>query len=370
MSITTRLILSLTLFTGFLWGVAAFSSRTVFVSEFDEIISENMATTAQRMMPLILNMIGDSGEHSELELEEDDDDFEEGGGTGTLAFEVRTNSGQLILKSRDAGQFALPGKHRAGYVQTPKLLAYTLLDRRSGLTLTVFEPTEHRAEAIAEATWALFLPLLFLMPVMAVLILVIVRFAMSPIKLLGQEIAARGGNDLSRLNSSAQPKELQPIAGAIDRLLDRLRAALDAERIVAANSAHELRTPVAGALAQTQQLKEELKSGPGHERVAQIEATLRKLADFTEKLLQLSRASAGVGSTTERQNLSPVLQAIIDEFRGRKLRPVEILVQDELGQDLQVAMDPDAFAIVLRNLIENAALHGTPGRPITSQNRR
>ena len=188
---------------------------------------------------------------------------------------------------------------------------------------------------------------------------------MSPIKLLGQEIAARGGNDLSRLNSDAQPKELQPIAGAIDRLLDRLQTALDAERIIAANSAHELRTPVAGALAQTQQLKEELKSGPGHERVAQIEATLRKLADFTEKLLQLSRASAGVGSTTERQNLSLVLKAIIDEFRGRKLRPVEILVQDDLGQDIQVAMDADAFAIVLRNLIENASLHGTPGRPIT-----
>ena len=159
MSITMRLILSLTLFTGFLWGVAAFSSRTVFVSEFDEIISENMATTAQRMMPLVLKMIGDTEEHTELELDDEHDDFENAG-TRNLAFEVRDKDGQIIVRSRDAEQFALPGKHRPGYVQTPSLLAYTLLDRRSGLTLTLFEPTEHRAEAISEATWALFLPLI------------------------------------------------------------------------------------------------------------------------------------------------------------------------------------------------------------------
>jgi two-component system OmpR family response regulator len=87
----------------------------------------------------------------------------------------------------------------------------------------------------------------------------------------------------------------------------------------------------------------------------------RKLATFTEKLPQLSRADAGVGSTPGRQNLSPILTAVVDEFRGRRLNPVDITVQDDLGQDIQVAMDVDAFAIVMPNLIENATLHGARG---------
>ena len=80
---------------------------------------------------------------------------------------------------------------------------------------------------------------------------------MKPVLRLSRDIAAAAPN-LAPLDISDQPSELRPIAEAVARLVERLRAALDAERAFAANSAHELRTPIAGALARTQRMIAEL----------------------------------------------------------------------------------------------------------------
>ncbi len=75
---------------------------------------------------------------------------------------------------------------------------------------------------------------------------------------LSGDIAGRGVSNLAPLDISDQPAELRPIAARSPALMERLRTALDAERAFAANSAHELRTPIAGALAQTQRMIAEL----------------------------------------------------------------------------------------------------------------
>ena len=59
-----------------------------------------------------------------------------------------------------------------------------------------------------------------------------------------------------------------------------------------------------------------------------------------------------------------LLDAILRDFGERITEPVTVVVENQLGQDLMVAMDADAFAICIRNLVENAALHGAKGRPI------
>jgi signal transduction histidine kinase len=71
-----------------------------------------------------------------------------------------------------------------------------------------------------------------------------------------------------------------------------------------ANAAHELRTPIAAALAQGQLLAARLP--PGHAERDQAEAMvegLRQLARRIEKLLQLARAEAGVALRLEPVDL-------------------------------------------------------------------
>ena len=377
MSITLRLMLSLSLVLVLLWGATAIVTRNVFVAEIDEIATENLAATARRLMPLVLESLSGRPAHA---TEQDSEgsaageaaevhqlsEFDEGYGnaaSGFLAFQVRDEAGKLIMTSGDADDLGPPQPPRQGFVHWQDTLFYTVVDRASGISLTVIEPGSHRAEAIVEATQALWWPLAYLVPLMALAIWGLTRFSLAPVLGLSRQIADRGGANLAPLDAKGQPAELRPITTAVDRLMERLRAAMDAERVFAAHSAHELRTPIAGALAQVQRLKAELGEAKGTERVAEVEARLKSLVDFTEKLLQLSRAEAGLGSRSDRMNMTPVIAAVVHEFTGRLTDPVTLVVDNQLGQDLMVAMDADAFAICLRNLLQNAVLHGAKGRP-------
>ena len=122
------------------------------------------------------------------------------------------------------------------------------------------------------------------------IIWILVRRSLAPLETLRSEIGARGGGNLTPMAIANLPIELETIGGSVNRLFERLRAALDAERAFASNSAHELRTPIAGALAQTQRLIAELPDGPLKRRAHGIEASLSALGHLAEKLLQLARA--------------------------------------------------------------------------------
>jgi two-component system OmpR family sensor kinase len=130
---------------------------------------------------------------------------------------------------------------------------------------------------------------------------------------------------MAAVEGGSLPRELKPIARSVNLLLGRLRQALEAEREFTANSAHELRTPIAGALAQTQRLADELPKGPTRVRRTQVETSLINLGRLAEKLLQLSRAEAGIGGSATATDLRPVLDMIVptierDSRSGGRLR--------------------------------------------------
>jgi two-component system OmpR family sensor kinase len=184
---------------------------------------------------------------------------------------------------------------------------------------------------------------------------------MRPVEAMSRDVAARGRRNLQPLNVEDQPIELAPIAKAVADLLDRLRSALDAERAFAASSAHELRTPIAGALAQVQQLAIELGQQPGAQRLREVEAALRHLAQLSEKLLQLSRLEAGFARSDSPVELGPVLRLVVRDFQSSAQFTDRIRFDDASVGSLSGKVDVDAFAIAIRNLVENALIHGQPG---------
>ena len=192
----------------------------------------------------------------------------------------------------------------------------------------------------------------------------LVRYTLRPVLVFQGEIEARGRGDLSPVNATALPAELGPMAGAVNRLIARLQRALDAERGFAASSAHELRTPVAAALAQTQRLIAETPDGPPRDRAHKVEAALRQLSLLSEKLLQLAKAEGGGLLAEEPQDLARVLGFVLDDFR----RDPDLAARLHLALPprgvLLSRMDADAFAILARNLIENASRHGAADRPV------
>jgi two-component system OmpR family sensor kinase len=187
---------------------------------------------------------------------------------------------------------------------------------------------------------------------------------MKPVLRLSGDIATRSGQNLAPLDISDQPRELRPIAESVARLVERLRAALDVERAFAANSAHELRTPIAGAIAQTQRMIAELGDPKDRRRARDLEATLKRLSALAEKLMQLSRVDAGVGLGDKDVDLIAVLDLVVDDCAKRLAEPKRIHYVKPEGATLVARMDMDAFAMAVRNLIDNAANHGAVDGPV------
>ncbi len=183
---------------------------------------------------------------------------------------------------------------------------------------------------------------------------------LSPIEGLRDDIGTKDGGNMVPVDEAGLPVELRPIARSVNLLLDRLRAVLESEREFTANSAHELRTPIAGALAQTQRLLAEVPPSLSA-RVGQIERSLQHLGRLAEKLLQMSRAEAGIGVSDEKTDLFPVLQVVIEDIGRSALGAGRIVLHAPDGARLERQIRPDAFAIVVRNLLENALVHSPPG---------
>jgi two-component system OmpR family sensor kinase len=202
-----------------------------------------------------------------------------------------------------------------------------------------------------------------LIPVSVLLIRLIVRRTLAPVDDLREAIEEKDGGNMAPVPSGMLPRELRPIARSVNHLLMRLQSAFDAEREFTANSAHELRTPIAGALAQTQMLIAEL-DGPKKRRAQQIETSLISLGHTAEKLLQLARAEAGIGGGAGVVDLVPVLQLVVTDFERRDPAAGRLRFHSAKGAVLAGSYSEDAFAIVLRNLIENALLHGNKDEPV------
>ena len=355
-SITRRLIVTLTIGTAVFWCIAAIGSAYVFNEELNETFDLALRETAERLLPLAIDDVGSHGDHEPRALAHSLSRSVE-----YLNYQISDAAGNVLLRTPDAADAPADlydGGPSRGFRTVGDFRTYSETDPHSGITLTVAETTDHRHEAIADSTRTLFWPLLLLLPLSIGGIWLAVRSSLAPVKRLSSEIATRDASNLAPIDASDQPSELRPFAETIGRLIERLKTALDAERAFAANSAHELRTPIAGALAQTQLLLAELDGSPGASRAAEIEQALKRLAGLSEKLLQISRVDAGLGAVETPVDLMPVLDLLIKDFRANLVTPERLVYLHPAGVTLMARMDMDAFAIAVRNLIENALNHG------------
>jgi two-component system OmpR family sensor kinase len=337
-----------------MWIVATLAAGFVVRHELDEAFDSALQETAQRLLPLAVIGI----------IERDSDAARAVTALGRheefLTYLVRDKSGRVLLRSHDADLEGFPAAPSRGFRETAAHRIYGEAAISDTIFIQVAEPLAHRREAAFEASLALFLPLFFLVPVSLVGVWLFVRRSMRPVIDLKREIGLRGGTDLSPLAARNLPAEIGPIADAVDRLMERVRRTLEAERSFAANSAHELRTPIAATLAQTQRLITEMPEGPLRQRARGIEGLLHDLARLSEKLMQLARAEGAALVAEQPRDLTDVLVHLVDEFQSRTADSARVRLSLPKGACLASHMDADAFGILMRNLIENALKHGAP----------
>jgi two-component system, OmpR family, sensor kinase len=375
-SIALRLALGLTAGMALLWIGAAAISVGVMQQRLDEARDEGLRQSALRLLPLALHDLRErrgtvgrlSGAFDDDDGDEDDDDrnIPEGDGRHDPVFTyvIRNDAGEVVLRDEDAPVERINDLPEEGFADLEGRRTFALVDPRSGYSIAIVETTDRRMTALRDNIVALGLPLLALLPMMAGGIWLALRLALRPLERLRQDIAQRDSRNLEPVGSDGHPAELAPIAEAVGALLTRLKSALDAERAFAARSAHELRTPIAGALAQTQQLAAELGTGPGAARLREIEAALKKLSKLSEKLLQLARVEAGFARSDTATDLLPALDMVGRDINATSQWRDRVRLENGGVRKLMAAIDPDAFAIAVRNLLENGLKHGAADKPV------
>lgn len=277
-----------------------------------------------------------------------------------VMFVVKNGEGRVVMHTAAIDNKAFDVPLRPGFKNSGPWRIYTVQHPTRPLYLQVADPLEERRDAVNSTLLGLIIPLAAGLPLLAFVLRNIARKELRALQWLAGQIAERGGSDLRPISLPALPSELQSVGDDVNRLLDRLSQALDVERALAANAAHEMRTPLASARLR---LQTALDHGLRREDVEAALVALRTLSHRTEKLLQLSRAESGASLSRQPVDLVKLSGLVAQEFwredeaRARlDLRIPSTEVRLALG-------DVDALAIALRNLVENA-LRYSGGKPV------
>jgi len=348
-SLRRRLALTLTGAVALLWFLGAAAAGFLLQRETDDLFDGALREVAERVLPLA---------YAELlarETTEAQKVAPAGRKAEYIAYVVRDGGGKILLHSTDADLSKFPETPPSGFSSTQTLRLYSVSGVKGTISVTTAENLDHRRSAVRRSITALLGPLLGVAPAILAAVWGFVALATKPIDRFRAELESRGRGNLAPLAGQNLPREVAPVAGAVNALMARLSDALQAERSFAANSAHELRTPIAAALAQAQRLTAELPDEAPRERARAIAAALRRLARLSEKLLQLAKAEGGGLVASSPGLLGPALRLVIDEIEAQRDRELTLVIE---GDGPISDLDPDAFAVLARNLIENAVKHG------------
>ena len=274
----------------------------------------------------------------------------------TTPLSVHDENLRIVTPAGTVGGAPWPPRSHSGASAFGNWKIYRASDA-SGYSVEVGSSSLKRRKDFFEAARVFVEPMV---PILILLILVVgvtSRSAVAPIRDFAQSLGERDVEDLSPVSGRGLPVEFAAVPRALNHYLRRLRSLREAERQFVANAAHELRTPLAGASAQAQLLAEG-KAGAGAART--VAASIRRLARIVERLLQLSRAEAGLPAAEGETDLVQLLRMLLAD-----LGPGRVVFDDGDIEAMPYRGDPDTLAIMLRNLLDNALAHGTGNVRVT-----
>lgn len=208
------------------------------------------------------------------------------------------------------------------------------------------------------------LALPFIIAVAAALGYFITKRAFNPIAKITEAAAnIAGSNDLSeRLNMGDGKDEISVLASTFDSMLDTIERNFEKEKQFTSDASHELRTPVAVIMAQS-----ELAMDPNathedrNEAIDSINRQSKKMNKLLSELLTLARADNKCTILEkERFDLYELAEIILEEQRlYADERGISVVLKGDAGTTIEA--DRTQIMRVLINLVSNAIKYGNDG---------
>jgi two-component system sensor histidine kinase TctE len=201
----------------------------------------------------------------------------------------------------------------------------------------------------------LFAPLLLLGAVLSVLVYAGIKRGMAPLTKLERQLKERSMADLTPLEFTSAPSEVHTLVDAINRLLTAVGRNVSQEKRFIHDAAHQLRTPLAGLINQTELALSEGDETALKARLHKVHAGAQRSAHLLNQLLALARSGSEVPMT--QVDLAHLAQDVAREFSPRA-----VALKVDLGYEGQEHAWIQGSAVLLReaisNLIDNALRYG------------
>lgn len=360
-SLRARLLALLLLFTVGLWGASGVLIYIEALQEGRKLFDESLSEAGALLLSLAEHEIEEHGPTLGVQLlraESRHRHYE-------LEFQIWTADARSAYRTNMAPEQPFMALDATGYgwitMNGERWRTYATWNQRRMLQIQIAEPLTRSKEL---STWT-FLHLLVLamvlLPVSMAIIWWILTRSLRPLQKSATAVALRSADDLRPVDAEDAPSEVTPLFAALNRLLFRMREALQLERRFTADAAHELRSPLAAIRATAQVMggartREELA-----QNTADLLASVDRSSRLIDQLLMLARLDSGALSAN---GLNPVDLASVVQTECEAQRAAA----SEKNVTLETRIEPaqvhgvaNLLGILVRNLVDNAIRYSPAG---------
>lgn len=227
--------------------------------------------------------------------------------------------------------------------------------------IQVAQPQAVRNRLAASVALRTVWPLAAMLPLLGLLIWFTVGRGLSPLERLAREVRHRSPAALEPIPENGLPREVRPLVGSLNDLLRRLGHAIDSQRALVADAAHELRSPLTALRVQSQVAERETNDAGRREALASLKGGVERASHLVQQLLTLARE--------EGQALSAARTEVELDALAREVLAIQVPLAQDAGLDLglahaepvALAADPQALRTLLNNLVDNAVRYTPRG---------
>jgi two-component system OmpR family sensor kinase len=196
------------------------------------------------------------------------------------------------------------------------------------------------------------------------------RRGLAPLSRATHDIRDRSASSLASIDSKEMPDELRPLGDAINALLQRLHAALEAQKRLVADAAHELRTPLTALRLEVEALVRAPDDASRRAAAGDTLKDLQRASRVVEQLLRLSRAGPEAELQREPVDLGVLAQRTVVLFSPlASARGIDLGadVEPRPAGDFVIDGDPGQLGVMLENLVDNALRYTPAGGRVDVQ---
>lgn len=373
LSLKRQLLLWLMLPQLVLWLVGGALTYRVALSYaekgIDQSLTQSVRSLARQVKPIGSGLLIDFPKAAQDILEQDPKD--------RVSYMVSSPPGRFLLGNstlpNPVGLAPLTGTpvlYNATIDKKPMRLALLEVDYGDAgapqrLRVQVAKSLEVQKRIATELVADILAPLLVLGALLGVLVYGGVSRGLAPLKRLQAQLGGRQEHSLSALSPiemTQAPQEVHALAGAVNELLSAIRRSLGQEKRFLSDAAHQLRTPLAGLISQTELALAETDPQDLRARLTKVLAGAQRSAHLVHQLLSLARNEADV--RLQLLNVAALARDIAREWTPRALA-AGIDLGFEGDDSLMIEGEKLLLREALSNLIDNAILYCNRGSMVT-----